>query len=534
MARTQTFEITNFSGALTREINGPLNSGMAKFATSWGYDPFSQPGNLTWNYQPTDLQGTGAASTISGAIVAGVYDFSNNFVFLSDSAKLYSILPTGASDNSPTGDLVQLVGSVGGTYIYGGDLLSGIAPISNSQSVLGTSDSQVWKITTLGSSYSVLGTIPADATSRFTHPLVQFLGKVYMGVANNLWEINNFAVTNTAVLTPPLPRNLVITDLDLTPEGDYMVITATLTGTMPLNRSTGTKRPNNAGESYLFYWNGVDAGTTAVKTLPAWPTSAYLNFLDKQYVTQQDAFGMALYQGNTKLLTLPNNVFPSSNALISNGNFLTWTSAETSGTSQASSTWTSLYYYGQLDQTTPQGLYRMLRVLPTTGASYSSAYHGMINDFYMQGSIVAGYGKHYFTTQEIASDGTSAATHFYRFVLAPGVSAPPVLGIYETQTQLFSKRISVSQVRVYCDPTVSGNGFRLDLIGSDGTPIPNGTFTYTFGDISDPQSGSQSIQRINFQGDIKSQYSLGVRITNTGSTNMVIRKVEVDTSEEGK
>lgn len=532
---TQTIAITNFSGPLTRQVNGDLNSGMAKFATSWGYDPFSQPGNLTWNYQASDIKG----SVITDAVVAGTFNFLNNFTFFGNSGRLYNVNPTGLTDNSPLADTSSFLGSLPASdFIYGSDIIAGLTKISNAQSVLGTSDTKLFKISTDGSAGSVIGTFANTSYGIGPHPMVQFLGKTYAGDGNQLWEVTGLVVTNTAVLNPPLPLNLRITDVDLTPEGDYMVITATRTGVMPLDRSTGTIRPNNAGESYLFYWNGTDAGVTAVKTLPSWPTSAFQNFLDKQYITQQDAFGMALYEGNTKLLTLPSNVFPASNALTSNGNFLTWTSNETTGTvnnsTQPSSTYTSLYYFGRLDEQNPSGLFRMLRISPTSGAAYSSPYNGMINDFYQQASIVSGWGKHYITTQELNSSGTSAATHFYSFALNPAQSGLPVLGVYETQTQLFSKRISVSQIRVYCDPTATGNSFKLDIIGSNGNPVPNGTYTYTYGDITDPQSGSQAVERVNFNSDCKTQYSLGVRITNLGTTNMVIRKVELDIDQEGK
>lgn len=532
---TTTIAITNFTGALTRQVNGDLNSGLAKFSTSWGYDPFSQPGNLTWNYQPIDIKG----SVITDAIVAGTFNFLNSFTFFGNSGRLYQINPTGLSDNNPLADTSSFLGTLpAGDFIYGSDVIAGLTKISNAQSVLGTSDTKLFKISTDGSAGSVIGTFANTSYGISPHPMVQFQGKVYVGEGNNLWEVSGLVVTNTAVLNPPLPLNIRIVDLDLTPEGDYMVITATRTGVMPLDRSTGTIRPNNAGESYLFYWNGTDQAATAVKTLPAWPTSAFQNFLDKQYITQQDAFGMALYEGNTKILTLPNNTFPASNALTSNGNFLTWTSAEAIGVVNAStpptSTCISLYYFGQLDAQNQMGLYRMLRIAPTTGNSYSSAYNGMVNDFYIQSSIVSGWGKHYITTQEINSSGTSAATHFYRFALNPAASGNPVLGTYETQTQLFSKRIGVSQVRVYCDPTQTGNSLQLDLIGSNGNPVANGTYTYNYGDTVDPQSGSLALERINFNSDCKTQYSLGIRITNTGTTNMVIRKIELDISEEGK
>src|SRR3990167_11522603 len=53
----KTIPITNFGGRLTRILNGDLNSGFAKFAPSFGYDPFIKPMNLTWLETPTSIAG---------------------------------------------------------------------------------------------------------------------------------------------------------------------------------------------------------------------------------------------------------------------------------------------------------------------------------------------------------------------------------------------------------------------------------------------------------------------------------------------
>ncbi len=254
---------------------------------------------------------------------------------------------------------------------------------------------------------------------------------------------------------------------------------------------------------------------------------------------------MALMEGNQKLLTLPNNTNPTANSLSPNGTFLTWVSTEGTNlrnpssvfNNTYSSVFASLYYFGKLDEGNPTGLWRMNRISPIAG-NYTMQYapfNQVINNFSFYGREVWGFGKHYIGTQDSIPDSyTSVVGRMHTFLLNPANYTSPTRGVYETQTQLFSKRIGVSQVRIYCDPTVAGNAFRLDLIGSDGNPVPNGTYTYAFGDVVDPQSGSTSVERINFQGDIKTQYSLGVRITNTGTTQMVIRKIELDISDEGK
>ncbi len=122
----------------------------------------------------------------------------------------------------------------------------------------------------------------------------------------------------------------------------------------------------------------------------------------------------------------------------------------------------------------------------------------------------------------------------YRFLITSSGTGTPQLGVYETQTQLFSKRITVKQIRVYTEPTATGNGFQVDCIGSDGTIITNGTSTYTFAAGSDPTLLQGALERIDFNPKMGSTYALGLRITNTGTTNMTIKKIEVDWMPSGK
>lgn len=100
---TQTIEITDFSGRLTRRINGEVNSGMAKFNTSWGYDPFSKPGNLTWLEQPVSIAG------ISDCVLDGKVHMESNLPFV------YGIGHTGnfykiQTNNATTPNLDSVIG----------------------------------------------------------------------------------------------------------------------------------------------------------------------------------------------------------------------------------------------------------------------------------------------------------------------------------------------------------------------------------------------------------------------------------------
>lgn len=567
---TKTLVITNFTGRLTRNINGDLDSGFAKFDTSWGYDPFLKPGNLTWNYQTSSvlLQ----TSSIGGAPVNGmplaILKRQDAFFYMLDNVGRYyygknstAIYSSGIIGFDPLDDSIQSVlANVPDTYDNGGAM----ANYLNRVFISGDSN-----ITSLNGSTSNAGppqSIVGTTGSVFSgpHPLKEFQGKLYYGNGNNIGEItdaNQFGLVTTGTkLSPALPAGMTITDLDVTPEGDYLLMTASQStppyyGSVTLAWTGSTPQRNYAADSAVYYWNGSDDAATAVSQLPSFPATALSTFLDQRYTVIQDAFGMALLEGNKKLLTMPNNNTPLANALSPNGTFLTWVSQEgvndTVGALAGrvvynySSVFTSLYYFGQLDDGQPAGLWRMMRISPQAG-NYTTQYvpvNTMVNNYSSYSNNVWGMGKHLIGTQEgRVGSYSSVVGKLHRFVLDPGnvvlqspVGGFPVAnGVYETQTQLFSKRIGISQIRVYTEPTISSSGFQLDLIGAGGAVLENGTFTYTYGDTPDPQSGSLSLERINFNPDTKTQYSLGIRITNKGTAQMTIKKVEIDLSEEGK
>ena len=60
--------ITNFQGRLTRYNDGDINSGYAKYSSTFGNDPFTTPGNLTWFEQPTRIDS--GESVITDLIMA--------------------------------------------------------------------------------------------------------------------------------------------------------------------------------------------------------------------------------------------------------------------------------------------------------------------------------------------------------------------------------------------------------------------------------------------------------------------------------
>ena len=111
--------ITNLGGPLTRKNTGDVNSGLAKFSPSWGYDPYSKPGNLTWLEQPTSI--------LTGVIFPAMKQRTEsniNYIYaIGSNNNLYRV--TVNSTSNPDVDSPSVISNMGGsadTYIRGGGM----------------------------------------------------------------------------------------------------------------------------------------------------------------------------------------------------------------------------------------------------------------------------------------------------------------------------------------------------------------------------------------------------------------------------
>lgn len=540
----QTIEITNFGGRLTRIFDGDPNSGFAKFATSFGYDPFSKPNNLTWLYKPTDISDGVINNAILDAVVASE-GIESRFVYAMDNSEsptnIYQIDPTeSATTDVPLFDSPSIIGLIPtspSVMAYGGD----IQQFNNN--FFYTTSSSVYRSSISGTLVPAIPINNSSVISGIYHPMAQFQGRLYVANQNQIMEITNSSIDNYTVLNPPLPVNSYIQALDVTPDGTQMIIAASyLYPTNISNPASKSDRGNPYSmSSALFFWNGSDESYTSMLTLPSFPATALSTFLNGQYTFNNDGFGVGLYEGSQKLLTLPANLSPMNHGATPNGTFLTWAAPEITGTinnntggGQAS--FTSLYYYGYLDGENQPGLWRMMRQAPTAtnGRAWRAPLNMMVNNYSFSQTFVAGWGKHYISVIEYDPDLEQNDYHLYRFVLPPAANTPPQLGVYETQNQIFSKRATVKQIRVYCETTVPNNGFQIDCIGSGGNVLTNGTFNYAYASGTDLTLLQGGLERIDFNPAMRDIYSLGIRVTNTGTTNMTIHKIEVDWTYSGK
>jgi len=547
---TNTVVITNFGGRLTRILNGDMNSGFAKFNTSWGYDPFSKPQNLTWLEQPTDITGPITNLPLAAKVTQNQATVANATVFLYDAGKkLYGIQPNSIS--TPNVDSVVGIGSVS----------AGMGSLSRSASMeffgntlqvyIGT-EYGVNKANFDGSSDAqVLG--PGGATARYAanvyRPLKQFIGKLFFGNAHTIGSIDNTGTATSTVasvygsnlysdLNPTLPVESQVQDLDVTLDGNYLLITGANTTPERIDTVSNDLPDSIANESALYKWNGTDAAVTSFTSLPSYSASALQTYLGSNLFFSNDIFGSSISDENQKILTLPNNKSPLPNATCTNGNFLTWWCPEVD--SAGTTRYASLYYFGSLDEENPIGLYRLLRWTTTQSSAqvFQAPLNLMIGNHYQTltssyAVTTYSYGKHYLGVGSVNTSGTYQ-NFLLRFLVTPTGTGTPNLGVYETQTQLFSKKVVAKQIRVYTEPTAANNGFQIDLIGSDGSVLTNGTFTYTFSAGSDPTTLTGSLQRIDYNFTAAPTYAMGVRITNTGTANMTIKKIELDIVEIGK
>lgn len=539
--------IDDFSGRLTRVVNGDMNSGYAKFATSFGYDPFTKPRNLTWFEQPTSIA--------TGVITDLVLDAQTHneggqtYVYaIGDTGRFYRIQPnstTNANLDSVIG--VTSIAANSPSFAYG----SSIEFFGSVEKVYISSDNQI-NSASIAAAFGTGDTLVGSTGYKtgIYHPLRQLFGKLLFGNGNTIGAISATNTVTSSIIgtgqgnlyseiNPPLPVQVTVKDIDTTQEGNYALMTASAVQSEQIDNFPLSDVINAAGsDGFLFKWNGTDTGITSFTSIPSYAVTALQTYLDKNYFFSNDSFGSSLSDGSNKILTLENNKPPMPNATLMNGNFVAWMTPEVD--TVAGLLKGSMYYYGSLDQENPPGLYRVLRYAHPNAAGhvFQVPMNILTNNNYKTinssaSSIISvGYGKHYFSTMNVVVPGGSTYT-FQRFLVTSTGTGVPQGGVYETQTQLFSKKVAIKAVRVYTKPTATGNAFQLDFIGSDDTVMSSGTSTYSYSAGTDPTLLQGSLDRINFTPEVPPTFGLGIRITNTGTTNMTIKKVEIDYQEAG-
>ena len=525
-----TLVVNNLGGPLTRKTDGDINSGLAKFDTSWGYDPYSESGNLRWMEAPTSILSLAGANSVIGVLKTRTVD-NQGYVYSIDVRGLREIQVNNTSTNNANFDSPSLVGTL--TQLPNPVRSMGMVFYGSTEKIFYGDDNGLQKINFNGSSPSVI----AGANVSVPRPMAVFQGKIYFGNGSTIGEIDTTElVTTGAKLSPAFPTGTVVKDLDTTPDGNYLVITSARNNPLGGFQDDPTATPSMSTDSYKFYWNGSDTAATAFEEYGGIGFTANQSFGNKNYTLGYDSQGAAIYQGQDKVVTLPKNIAPHPTATFSIGNMLGFANPEfADGVLK-----TAIYNYGQNDSETPTGLFRLLRQTGTvkTNVKFVNAATNVSNLLYFPSysaytNDIAGSGKMYFTTHEASADANAdSRSILWRFFTVPTGVGSIVGGVYETQSQLFSKKVKVKEVRLYTNPLALDNAFSLDLIGSGGSVLSGGSQNFTVG--TNVTAGEDLVK---YNPQTAPTYALGVRITNssvTGVRNWTGTKLEIDWEPAGR
>lgn len=534
----KTLTVNNFNGRLTRARDGDINSGMANFYTSWGYDCFQETGTLIFNEVATSIKG----SIITDLIMAGKVRVESGITYLyciGHLKRLYKIQVNNPATKNPDYDTPVLITTLANsqTFLYGAslDFFQGA-----SEKIWIGHDQGVTKINFDGTGEALVGTTsPATWISNVPRQSVQFVGALFFTNGSNLAKIDSTeAVSTYTAISPGFPSNSQARDLDLTADGRYIVSTITRNPIGDVTSVTPDSSSIASTPSLLAYWNGTDIAASSSTSFPSFMVTAYHTFGSYEYLFGYQIGGAFLASPRQTILVDEFTNPPLPNALASSGDFLGWMTTKfntVTGHTQA-----VLSLYGTLEQAIPIGQYRQLLLSSTltngdiirvpfvsTVSSWANA--GSSTGYTTAPFQLYGTGKTYFSTLEY--DGNTTSYNFYRYKNVVDFLDGTNTGIYETQHQPMPKRVKPIEVRVYFEPngaSSSAVSFKIDLIGISGAVLTGGTYTF-----SSSNQITATADTASYPCSVGPTAYLGLRITNVGSVTPFIHKVEIDYTSYG-
>ncbi len=540
MSNVKTLVIDNFNGTLTSYQDGDINSGLTNGINTFGNDPFSQPGNLTWAESAVAIDPTGVV--ITDLIMAGKERVESGILYvyaIGHTGRLYKIQVNDPTTFDPDYDNPVLVTTLTintPTFTRGGFMEF----FGTSEQIYIGHDKGVTKINFDGTSEAFVGAL-GSWTQTVPRPLKQFVGNLYAGNGNNIAEIIQAGTVSTyAKLSPSFPLNTQVRDMDVAVNGTYLEAVVTRLALPDITVATQDTVSTASTESYIFKWNGVDTGYTSFDTFPSFLMTANTMFGPYQYTFGTDQYGMGVFNPTQKIITATGEFPPLPNAVTSSGNLVSWMAPLYYGDhlelTQA--------FFGPLDRFIGTGYWAQFghtATLPETDIVQVPC-QILVSNF-GQGTSSNGYTDNIFSTAKVyfsTLETSGAPTIKYRFhkwsPIATGTGTVIPGAIYQTQKQLFSKKVKVSEVRIYGDGWTADNSFQFDLVGSAATPFVGG-ITALPGSTKLFEAGTTleiGTDYAWYTPDCPPTYALGVAITNVGTKNLVISKIEIDYTEGGK
>jgi hypothetical protein len=526
----ETLKIDNFGGRLTRYNDGDINSGFAKWATTYSNDPFAKPGNLTWMETATQIDPTG--SIISDLIMAGKERVESGISYVyavGHTGRVYKIQVNDPSSYNPNYDnpvLLTTLVSGSPTFTRG----ASIDFFGSTERLYIGHDKGLTRLDFAGTNETVVGLL-ASWTQSVPRPTKQFVGKMYIGNGSNVAEMDSTGtITTYTRLAPGFPDNTQVRDLDLSVDGNYLHFIVSRLALPDLTATTQDTTFLSNSESYIFKWNGTDTGYTSFDVFPSFSLNSNVIFGRNQYVFGYDLSGAAVFNPTEKILSPVLSQAPTPNAVGSNGNLVGW------GTPEYYNGFTRFanYIYGSLDSEVTLGWWRQFAqsAQGTETDVIRCPFELVVSNFGIGSSSngyagsVFGSGKLYFSTLETSASPTTKYK-FYKLNLVSSPFGNFSGGVYETQNEILKEKVKISEVRVYAAPWVANNAFTIDIIGSANSSISSKSFA-TGTNITVGQDFAK------YTPQVAPTYTIGLRVSNTGSTNWTCNKVEIDYDKAGK
>lgn len=549
---SKTLVIDNFRGTLTYYPFGDINSGRGDIRVNAGANPFVRPGSLTWIEKVYQIDSNG--SVITDLIMDGRERVENGILYvycIGHTGRVYKIQVNDPTTYNPDYDnpvLLTTITSGTPTFTRGGFLDF----FGSTERIYIGHDKGVTRLDFDGTNENA---IVGTWTQNVPRPLKQFAGKLYIGNGSNIAEIDSTAtVTSSTKLSPGFPTNSQARDMDYSTDGNYIQI---VVSTLALGDITSVSQDTSitaAAQSYVFKWNGVDTGYTSFDFFPAFSLDANITFQDYQYLFGRDQYGSAIYNPTQKFTQIPEIPLILPNAIGSTGNILTWIAP----LYFLGQLWVQMYVWGSFDWEIGQpigywGLAIHHATAPETDVVQvpfqriiSGQGIGISSNGYLGNQF--GTSKIYFSTLETSATPTVKYRLFkWRLITSPTITGqvpvvpPPITEapIYQTQTQMFTKRVQVKEVRVYADPWIANNAFEISLIGPHGEQIPGSIAEFNTATLPTATTDTDKALLIGedfcwYNPRIAPQYAIGLRFMNLGTTNHMINKVEIDIDDGGE
>jgi hypothetical protein len=557
--KVQTLVIDNFSGEITADLIGSLNSGLSPIGLKpFGKLPLGQYKNrgLQFVESAQSIGSFSGTNTITLTMRTTVAPGSPLVVGVDTEGILYNITVATTNTNPPVPDGESITKYTHG--IFDGVNGSGTATadvLHYGGGIYYDPTATVMVIATdTGCYYSTSSILTSSNTATFTtvqqsggpkwlpnhngvpRPVCFFLGTLYVADGNNIASLNSTytSVVNTTVFSPALPPGWIIRDMKVSPDGSYMIILASIKPSTGLTDFivTGGQQPQfQPFDSVIAYWNGTDLGLTSIQYFKG------LN-ITSVVVSSTDAIMFAKDMEGTGIFDL-------------SGNKLVGIDDVTQNSATAASDFRSYpplpfsidalgkKFFFQFQMGFDLYIYMFDLLTRKLYSLYIDALTEANGSGIPGGLCIASIASDIFVGGTLQLCTKSKLYYFFKDQSGPTCRGmylhlanygANTAGSYSTQYEEFERKIRPVAIRIFTTPTVTGNSIIIRLVDL----LLNNLFnkTYTFASGSDVTKAQGALNKIEFPVATKAVSELALQILPNASSPFFIQKVEIDYLED--